>query len=570
VGVCAVVVAAGPTSARVTTCSAPPTWAGTGFQWDTGVPGQSISFQGAFNNNYGFWTLSADYAGQTFTWVASPPPAGYDPNTSAFFAATFVLGIPYVAGASSPIELTLTTDCGTITFSGDAGPPASDSPPPGDSPPSSPPPAPTPAPAPPPAPTPQTFSEQASIHHSVPTFSNYHNASGQGQSIPASQVVQVSCKILDGTIRSVNPDGYWYRIASSPWNDNYYAAANTFLNGDPPNGPYSHNTDFAVPDCAGAPTSPAQPPPLSSYANHVVQWNGDTKAQKTSWLVGPDLKRRWIPDIATYQCLTGNGLTAWTSPLSSSTLNQLPDLANVWARCSGSWAGYVVNKPASMTVRAEVVLPSVTCNTAGAIAMWAGFDGLLDSSDTVEQDGVSADCSGSGAKPQFYLWYELYKNRYSTFWREFTVPPPITMVPVGSDVNLKPGDDVTLTVTILKPHGVLGVAGRDSVQFSISAKNAAGKSIVSWTETHTEPLGFSPQYNSAECILETPTPQNGSPTAAPKFSTTRFVQCSAIDEANTSSSQLEVVDLVRNGHLLAQPGGTSGGDAFSVNWLASN
>lgn len=102
---------------------------------------------------------------------------------------------------------------------------------------------------PPPPPPPSTYSEQETFHHPVNTFQNYHNASGPGQSIAAGQVVEVSCKVQDGTIPSVNPDGYWYRIASSPWNNSYYAAANTFLNGDPPNGPYSHNTDFAVPDC---------------------------------------------------------------------------------------------------------------------------------------------------------------------------------------------------------------------------------------------------------------------------------------------------------------------------------
>jgi hypothetical protein len=103
----------------------------------------------------------------------------------------------------------------------------------------------------------------------VPTFTNYHNASSPGDKIPPRQVVQVSCKVHDGTIASVNPDGYWYRIASSPWNNNYYAAANTFLNGDPPNGPYSRNTDFSVPDCGSQPTSPpttSPPPPTTGPA----------------------------------------------------------------------------------------------------------------------------------------------------------------------------------------------------------------------------------------------------------------------------------------------------------------
>jgi hypothetical protein len=29
-----------------------------------------------------------------------------------------------------------------------------------------------------------------------------------------------------------------------------------------------------------------------------VQWDGDTKQQKTAWLVGQDGKRRWIPTSA--------------------------------------------------------------------------------------------------------------------------------------------------------------------------------------------------------------------------------------------------------------------------------
>ena len=95
----------------------------------------------------------------------------------------------------------------------------------------------------------QTWSEQETPNHPVNTFTNYHNASGMGPAIAAGQWVQVSCKVYDPTIASVNPDGYWYRIASSPWNNAYYSPANTFMNGDPYGGPYTHNTDFAVPNC---------------------------------------------------------------------------------------------------------------------------------------------------------------------------------------------------------------------------------------------------------------------------------------------------------------------------------
>lgn len=101
----------------------------------------------------------------------------------------------------------------------------------------------------PPPPPPQTWAEQETPNHPVNTFTNYHNASGMGPAIAAGQWVQVSCKVYDPTIQSVNPDGYWYRIASAPWNGAYYSPANTFMNGDPYGGPYTHNTDFAVANC---------------------------------------------------------------------------------------------------------------------------------------------------------------------------------------------------------------------------------------------------------------------------------------------------------------------------------
>jgi lysophospholipase L1-like esterase len=102
---------------------------------------------------------------------------------------------------------------------------------------------------PPPSSPPANHLEQETPNYPVNTFANYHNASGMGPQIAAGQWVEVSCRVYDPTIGSVNPDGYWYRIASAPWSNAYYAPANTFMNGDPYGGPYTHNTDFSVPVC---------------------------------------------------------------------------------------------------------------------------------------------------------------------------------------------------------------------------------------------------------------------------------------------------------------------------------
>lgn len=54
----------------------------------------------------------------------------------------------------------------------------------------------------------------------------------------------------DTTLESTGPEYYWYRIASAPWNNEFYAPANSFWNGDiPGQRPYTHHTDHNVPDC---------------------------------------------------------------------------------------------------------------------------------------------------------------------------------------------------------------------------------------------------------------------------------------------------------------------------------
>lgn len=100
----------------------------------------------------------------------------------------------------------------------------------------------------PPIPAPRTFQAQQGSR-GVNTFTNPYNASGLGPRIAPAQWVEVACKLYAPQIASVNPDGYWYRIASSPWSGASYAPANTFMNGDPWGGPYTHNTDFSIPDC---------------------------------------------------------------------------------------------------------------------------------------------------------------------------------------------------------------------------------------------------------------------------------------------------------------------------------
>jgi hypothetical protein len=72
----------------------------------------------------------------------------------------------------------------------------------------------------------------------------------EGPAVKVGQKVDVRCRVYAPRPASVVPDGWWYELASSPWNGRYFAAANSFWNGDTPgNRPYTHNTDFSVPKC---------------------------------------------------------------------------------------------------------------------------------------------------------------------------------------------------------------------------------------------------------------------------------------------------------------------------------
>ncbi len=81
-------------------------------------------------------------------------------------------------------------------------------------------------------------------------------------------------------------------------------------------------------------TSPPLPPAMS-----IVQWDGDTNAQRASWLVGRDNRRRWVRDVRTYNCLRARGIVD-RGPQPAAVLNRIPDLNGVWAQCPPGDANY--------------------------------------------------------------------------------------------------------------------------------------------------------------------------------------------------------------------------------------
>ena len=94
------------------------------------------------------------------------------------------------------------------------------------------------------------------------TWSNYTTANGnQGGSVTSGETVGVACKVTG--FRVADGNAWWYRIASSPWDGNYYVSADAFYNNGQTSGSLS-NTPFVdnkVPDCTGTPTTSPSPSP---------------------------------------------------------------------------------------------------------------------------------------------------------------------------------------------------------------------------------------------------------------------------------------------------------------------
>lgn len=80
------------------------------------------------------------------------------------------------------------------------------------------------------------------------TFKNPNNASGQGTKIAPNAWVDITCRqnYPDSVVTSNQAKtggNWWYLVASSPWDNQYWAPSTTFWNGDTPQTPSDQWTD---------------------------------------------------------------------------------------------------------------------------------------------------------------------------------------------------------------------------------------------------------------------------------------------------------------------------------------
>jgi hypothetical protein len=194
---------------------------------------------------------------------------------------------------------------------------------------------------------------------------------------------------------------------------------------------------------------------------------------------------------------------------------------------SGNWAGYAATGSTFNSVSASWVQPAVTCGSATTYSsFWVGIDG--DGSNSVEQTGTEADCSGGRA--YYSSWYEMYPA-----------------YPVNYSNTVSPGDHFTATVS----------ASGNSFTMTLSDTTRG------WTKTTTKSSSTASKA-SAEVIAEAPSSSSGVLPLS-KFGTASFTGSTANGQAIGNYGP-DKINMATGSTTKATTSALSGGGNFSVTW----
>jgi hypothetical protein len=100
------------------------------------------------------------------------------------------------------------------------------------------------------------------------TWTDYADAGGtEGPEIASGQSVQIACRATGFAVEDGNT--WWYEIASSPWDSNYWVSTDAFYNDGATSGSLL-NTPFYDPSVPVCGSSTTTPPPISPPSTPVT------------------------------------------------------------------------------------------------------------------------------------------------------------------------------------------------------------------------------------------------------------------------------------------------------------
>lgn len=232
---------------------------------------------------------------------------------------------------------------------------------------------------------------------------------------------------------------------------------------------------------------------------------------------------------------------------------------------SENWAGYVANASNAgsgfSSVSGSWTQPSANCSSGdGDSAFWVGLGGASGQSQSLEQIGTQANCSGGST--QQYAWYEL-----------------VPAAPVQLGMTINPGDHISARVTV----------SGTNVTVSLSDQTTGGSA--------TKTLQMSdPDTSTAEWIAEAPSECDGSGDCQPlpltNFGSVTFSSATAtaaghtgpISDPNWTAQPVQLSSSAGGPGFVEAGGGSqqstsadaqpsslsSDGSSFSVSWQSDS
>ena len=196
---------------------------------------------------------------------------------------------------------------------------------------------------------------------------------------------------------------------------------------------------------------------------------------------------------------------------------------------STNWSGYAATggNGAFTSVTTTFTQPALTCTSGNQYSsFWVGLDGY--SSNSVEQTGTEADCSGSTAS--YSAWYEMYPK-----------------APVTYRETVKPGDVISESVSF---------SGSRTYTLTIS------DSTEGWSKT-TSASSSRGVRSSAEVIAEAP--YSGGVLPLADFGKVSFSGSTVNGSTLSSFNPVQINMATSSGTPEATTGSLSGGN-FSITW----
>jgi hypothetical protein len=198
---------------------------------------------------------------------------------------------------------------------------------------------------------------------------------------------------------------------------------------------------------------------------------------------------------------------------------------------SSNWSGYSAINGHYTSVSASWTQPTASCTSQTTYSsFWVGLDG--DGSNTVEQTGTDADCSGG--QPSYYAWYEMYPK-----------------FPVNLSMAVRPGDSMSASVT---------TSGNG--RFTLTINNNTTHATYQTTQNLKRA-----SLASAEVIAEAPS-SSGGVLPLTNFGTANFA-AATVNGQSIGTFNPDKIDMVSGGVTKATTSALSGGTAFSVTWKHS-